>query len=85
MNDQIDVHELEDWSCRAAEALQEFCDQAQEDAGNPDGEDQLADIRQLLKEHCYILNGKPVWTASLHLMKGGDESTLMVDGITEEK
>ena len=45
---------LESWALRACEALQEFCDEAQIAAGNPDGEDQLQDIRALLDEHSQI-------------------------------
>ena len=31
---------LEDWAGRAVQELQEFCDEAQAAAGNPDGEEQ---------------------------------------------
>ena len=55
----MNYSELENWSVRAAEALQEFCDEAQVAAGNPDGEDQLQDIRALLDEHSRIMLGLP--------------------------
>lgn len=41
---------LESWAERAAQELQEFCDDAQIAAGNPDGEDQLIGTRQLISE-----------------------------------
>ncbi len=48
---------LEDWSHRAAQALQDICDEAQLAAGNVDGEDQLPDLRELLLEHNQIMQG----------------------------
>ena len=41
---------LESWAVMAAEELQDFCNDAQISAGNPDGEDQLQGVRQLLRE-----------------------------------
>jgi len=45
---------LQLWSDSACQALQEFCDDAQVASGNPDGEDQLLDIRDLLNDHVKI-------------------------------
>jgi hypothetical protein len=56
----MNFDDLEDWALRAAEALQEFCDEAQLASGNPDGEDQLKDIRALIAEHSRIEAGLPV-------------------------
>lgn len=41
---------LEDWSLRAMQALQDVCDEAQDAAGDPDGEDQCLDLRELMAE-----------------------------------
>lgn len=49
---------LEDWSLRVAQILQDVCDDAQVAAGNPDGTDQLQDIRALLEEHSQIMRGE---------------------------
>ena len=57
----MNIAELEEWSVFACEALQEFCDEAQIAAGNPDGEDQLLDIRALLADHSRIMAGQPRW------------------------
>ena len=57
----MNYEDLERWSQRAAEALQEFCDDAQEAAGIPEGECQLMDIRLLLAEHSRIILGLPMW------------------------
>lgn len=54
----VHIDELEDWSTRAAQALQDMCDEAQMAAGNPDGTDQLPDIRALLDEHNRIMHGE---------------------------
>lgn len=54
---QIDVDALEDWSLRVVQVLQDACDDAQVGAGNPDGTDQLPDIRELLAEHHRIMLG----------------------------
>lgn len=67
----INHDELEDWSIRAAEALQEVCDEAQKAAGNPDGEDQLQDFRVLLAEHSRIMQGQPAWQAQVLGIQGG--------------
>jgi len=56
----VNVNDLEDWSVRVAEVLQDICDDAQVNAGNPDGDDQCPDIRELLDEHTRIMNGQPL-------------------------
>lgn len=57
--------ELEDWARRTMQALQEVCDDAQEAAGNPDGEDQLSDVRGLMFEYERIVKGLPAWQAKV--------------------
>lgn len=56
---KIDIDALESWAIMAAEELQQFCDDAQDAAGNPDGTDQLPGVRQLIAELDDIL--KPTW------------------------
>lgn len=55
----INYDELEDWALRTLQTLQDFCDDAQEAAGNPDGEDQLPDVRALMLEYEQIAAGQP--------------------------
>ena len=50
MNADEKLDRLESWAVMAAAELQDFCDEAQISAGNPDGEDQLQGTRQLLAE-----------------------------------
>ena len=50
MNADEKLDRLESWAVMAAAELQDFCDEAQISAGNPDGEDQLQGVRQLLAE-----------------------------------
>ncbi len=50
--------DLEHWSYQAAQALQDFCDIAQIVEGDPKGESELQDIRELLKEHAAIVSGE---------------------------
>lgn len=57
----MNYEELEDWAGRAAQELQEFCDDAQVAAGNPDGEDQLLSVRVLIAEYERIAKGQPAW------------------------
>lgn len=54
----IDLEALEDWSLRVAQILQDVCDDAQMSSGNPEGNDQLPDIRALLDEHNQIMNAE---------------------------
>lgn len=54
----IDLEALEDWSLRVAQILQDVCDDAQMASGNPDGDDQLPDIRALLDEHNRIMSAE---------------------------
>ena len=46
----VDYDDLENWSVRVAEALQEICDEAQIAAGEPDGEMECTDLRALLPD-----------------------------------
>ena len=46
----MNSHHLEDWAYRAAQTLQDFVDAAQEAAGDPDGDGELQDVRDLLRE-----------------------------------
>jgi len=48
MDDYLD--RLEGWAVMAAAELQEFCDEAQEAAGDPGGEGELQGTRMLLRE-----------------------------------
>ena len=61
----MNQHHLEDWAYRAAQTLQDFCDEAQESVGNPDGEDQLTDVRALLRELDLIARGLDPWPAQI--------------------
>ena len=53
----MNMDDLENWSCNAAQALQDFCDSAQEAVGDPYGESELKDIRALIEEHNRIIKG----------------------------
>ena len=59
MTDNQKLDRLELWATFAAEALQEVCDDAQEAAGDPDGEGEQLAIRGLLKDLDDIL--MPEW------------------------
>lgn len=63
-------------SHRTAQALQDFCDEAQVAAGNPDGEDQLQDIRELLAEHTAIVSGEGFLMHQLRV--GSEEESVIV-------
>lgn len=56
----INYDDLEDWSMRAVQLLQDIADEAQAAAGDPDGDQECPDIRALLDEHNSILEGKTV-------------------------
>lgn len=49
------LDKLETWATMAAEELQEFIDEAQEAAGDPDGTDALPSVRALLLDLDKIL------------------------------
>ena len=57
--------DLESWAVRACEELQDFCNEAQLSAGDPDGEGCLPGTRALLAEADAIFTGKPVWPAQV--------------------
>ena len=57
----MDVDQLEEWSLRAVQSLQEIVDEAQAASGNPDGDDQSIDLRLLIEEHSRICSGMPTW------------------------
>ena len=65
--------ELEDWASRVVQELQDVCDEAQEAAGNPDGEDCLPGTRALIEEFDRISKGLPAWQAQLR-SEGDDVS-----------
>lgn len=44
------IEKLENWATMAAQELQDVCDEAQEAAGDPDGESELPGVRQLIRE-----------------------------------
>lgn len=71
----INHDDLEGWATRAAQELQEFCDDAQEAAGNPDGEDQLPGVRGLIRELDAILKGEPLWQMQV---RSADSDTELV-------
>ena len=50
MSDQEYIERLEQWAVMAAQELQDFCDDAQEAAGDPDGEGECPGTRMLLRE-----------------------------------
>ena len=56
MNGYLDRLEL--WATLAAQEMQEFCDDAQIAAGNPDGEDCLEATRELIAELDEIIRDK---------------------------
>jgi hypothetical protein len=66
------ITDLDEWAVRAGQALQEICDEAQEAAGNPDGEDQCLDLRELLRELDYLILGKPSWQQELAASDEGE-------------
>ncbi len=57
--------ELENWSLMALQTLQDFCDEAQEAAGDPDGEGELTDVRAVMAEYERIAQGLPAWQGIL--------------------
>lgn len=61
----INYDDLQNWSVRAAEALQEICDETQLAAGDPSGENERQDLRGLLLEHSRITLGQPVWQSQI--------------------
>ncbi len=69
--------ELESWSLRALQTLQDFCDEAQEAVGVPDGDDQLPDVRALMLEYERIAQGLPSWQAQC--MAHDDDEDLCLD------
>ena len=77
MTDQEKLDKLEYWATRAAEELQQFCDDAQQAAGNPDGVDQLPGVRQLISEINEIL--LPPWVRGLPL--DADDQTDLFDAL----
>ena len=58
---------LERWAHRAVLALRDLCDEAQEAAGNPAGEDQCPDLRALIAEFHAIERGWGDWQRDLAL------------------
>lgn len=50
MTDADYIEKLEGWAVMAAQELQDICDEAQEAAGDPDGEGELLGVRMLLRE-----------------------------------
>ncbi|HHJ80130.1 MAG TPA: hypothetical protein ENJ65_00690 [Candidatus Tenderia electrophaga] len=63
--EKMDYALLQDWAGRAVQELQDFCDEAQIAAGNPDGDDQLIGVRALIKEYEDMVAGRPVWQSRL--------------------
>lgn len=53
----MDIDQLEDWAHRAAQELQDFCDEAQEAAGDQAGETELPGTRALIEEFNQLNKG----------------------------
>ncbi len=70
----MNQEQLEDWAGRVVQDLQEFCDDAQEAVGRPDGEDQLLGVRAMIKEYEDIAAGRPPWITQIQAMPGGSET-----------
>ena len=70
---------LESWAVMAAEELQDFLDDAQISAGNPDGADQLLGTRQLLRELDEII--MPDWIEII----ANDNSGQTIAGLNEQQ
>lgn len=62
----MNYDELEDWSLRAAQALQDVVDECEQSEGYPGGgKEACADLKVLLDEHSRIMRGEPSWQARL--------------------
>lgn len=70
--------DLEDWSLRAMQTLQDFCDEAQEAAGDPDDEGELRDVRAVMADYERIAQGLPAWQSILAI-EAPDQDTLLAD------
>ena len=73
----MNYEHLEDWAGRVVQELQEFCDEAQAAAGNPDGEDQLLSVRVLIREYEDIAADRNPWKSQLRGMPCKSEHTLL--------
>lgn len=69
----INCDDLESWSCRAAQELQDVLDDAEE-AGNNEG--CCSSIRGLLEEHNRIIAGMPLWQRQI--ASDDDEGSLIL-------
>jgi hypothetical protein len=69
----INYDDLENWSCRAAQELQEVLDDAEE-AGSSEG--CCASIRGLLEEHNRIISGMPLW--QMQIASGENDGGLIL-------
>lgn len=74
MTNNKKLDRLESWALMAAEALQEFCDEAQEAAGDPDGEGELPTVRALLRDLDDIVLDD--WVQLIRDEKGGNIDAL---------
>lgn len=73
MSSDIDKDDLIAWADKAVQELQEFCDDAQVAAGDPDGTDQLQSTRALIAEYDAIKQGRPTWQSQLAHDHNDDE------------
>lgn len=53
----MNIDKLEDWAHRAVQELQDFCDEAQETAGDAEGETELPGTRALIEEFNQLNKG----------------------------
>ena len=77
--------DLENWASRVVEELQDFCNEAQEAAGNPDGEDCLPGTRALIAELDCIFNNRPVWQTQIAALDLDSPVSLVLDAIELRK
>ena len=74
----MDYDALEQWAVGASQSLQDFCDNAQEAAGNPYGENELPDIRLQIEELNRIINGLPTWQTSVRTGDSDSETSILI-------
>lgn len=76
--------DLENWAVRVCEELQDFCNEAQEAAGDPDGEDCLPGTRALLSEADCIFNNRPAWQAQVATLEIEGSGSLVLDAMKDK-
>ena len=76
--------DLECWAVRVCEELQDFCNEAQMAAGDPDGEDCLPGTRALLAEADRIFSDLPVWQTQVAALNLDSPVSLVLDAIKDK-